>query len=122
MIVLIDSPSGSSRDDCGLWGRLVGGDGSRLGPRHAEGDPDRVEPAPDVPVYRWCPQRHLFVELPFDRMEDERLRLRAAETAVGADQLFEGRHLAELWVVLTEQQQVWRVGHRVLALQAHDRV
>ena len=41
---------------------------------------------------------------------------------MGADQLFECRHLAELRIVLTEQQQVRRVGHRVLALQAHDRV
>ena len=45
-----------------------------------------------------------------------------AEAAVRADQLLERGHLAELRVVLAEQQQVRRVGHRVLALQAHDRV
>ena len=55
-------------------------------------------------------------------MEDERLGLRAAETAVRADQLLERGDLAELGVVLAEQQQVGRMDHRVLALEAHDRV
>ena len=39
-----------------------------------------------------------------------------------ADQLLERGHLAELRVVLAEEQQVRGVGHRVLALEAHDRV
>ena len=45
-----------------------------------------------------------------------------AQAAVRADQLLEGGDLAHLRVVLAEQQQVGRVGHRVLALEAHDRV
>ena len=38
------------------------------------------------------------------------------------DELLERRHLAELGVVLAEQQQVRRVGHLVRALEAHDRM
>ena len=48
--------------------------------------------------------------------------LRTAQAAVRADELLERRDLAHLRVVLAEQEQVRRVGHRVLALEAHDRV
>ena len=49
-------------------------------------------------------------------------RLGPAQAAVRSDELLERRDLAHLRVVLAEQQQVGRVGHRVLALEAHDRV
>ena len=85
-------------------------------------DPDVAEPAPDVPVDRRRTERHRLVERPLGRVQDERLRLRAAQAAVGADQLLVRRDLAELRVVLADEQEVRRVGHRVLALHAHDRV
>src|SRR6478672_5419725 len=90
--------------------------------RLAELDPDRRQPAPEVAVDRRGTERHRLVELPLRRMEDEGLRLEATETAVRADELLEGRDLAHLRVVLAQEQQVRRVGHRVLALEAHDRV
>ena len=85
-------------------------------------DADPAQPAPDVAIDGRSPERDLLVERPLDRVEDERLGLRAAEAAVRADELLERGDLAELGVVLAEQQQVRRVDHLVLALEAHDRV
>ncbi len=115
-------PADELRDGRGFRdGRLDWRPG-RVGGLATEGDPDRLEPTADVPIDRRCPERHLLIQRPFDRVEDEGLGLRPTEAAVRADELLERGHLAELRVVLAEQQQVRGVGHRVLALEAHDRV
>src|SRR5436190_2856979 len=114
-----------SADRCGFPVDRVGRGRRRAGRRTtglAELDADRPEPAPDVAVDGWGPERDVLVELPFGRVEDERLGLRPAEPAVRADELLERGDLPELGYLLTEQQQVRRMGHRVLAPQAHDRV
>src|SRR4029453_19643943 len=43
--------------------------------RRAERDPDRFQPAPDVAIDGRGADRDRLVELPLDRVEDERLRL-----------------------------------------------
>ena len=85
-------------------------DGCRLGRRLSDHcrrlrkvDPDRRQPAAQVPVDRGRPERDGLVQLPLDRMEDERLGLEAAQPAVRADQLLERGHLAQLRVVLAER-------------------
>ena len=90
--------------------------------RLAKPDADRLEPAPDVAVDRRGAQRDLLVERPLGRVEDERLGLRATKATVRADQLLECRHFAHDRVVHAEQEEIRRMGHRILALQAHDRM
>src|SRR4029079_11511082 len=85
-------------------------------------DPDRAQPATDVPIDRRGAERDLFVEDPVGRVEDERPRLEPTQPTVRADQLLERSDLAELRVILADEQQIRRVLHRVLAAEAEERV
>ena len=80
-----------------------------------------LHPAAQLLVDHRCADERRQVELPVGGIEQERPGLRAAEAAVGADELLEGGDLAGLGVVEADDRDVADVLDVVEAPQGGDR-
>ncbi len=56
--------------------------------------PQLIEPALELPIYRFRTYKLPLLQIPFGRVQQKGLGLVTTQTAVGTDQLFKGRDLA----------------------------